>query len=200
MGTCPPDFERGLQDSCHVKCPADFKYVHDQSSERCVYATDNSYSISLTPLPLSDKADPSQYENERSRVTEQLQPLMDVINTQKKMVSDVRDKNKELAGRYGKIQSDYATYSPLSDAVRNIKTVSDSLKPFRPPTAPSSDIEIERKAILAASAKHILLLQVALFVVFLSLIVYLVVPIKYAHSAVFLILCVGIAVGIFLSN
>lgn len=200
MGTCPPDFERGLQDSCHVKCPADFKYMRDSSSERCVYATDNSYSVSLNALPTFAGAEPSQYENERSRFKEELRTITETINTQKKMVSDVRDKNKELAGRYGKIQSDYATYSPLSDAVRNIKTVSDSLKPFRPPTAPSSDIEIERKAILAATAKHILLLQVALFVVFLSLLTYLVVPIKYAHSAVFLILCVGIAVGIFLSK
>ena len=96
--------------------------------------------------------------------------------------------------RYEKIQSELAVFRS-GEAIRN---VSDSLKPMRPPTAPDSDIERERVAILTLVRKNMLLIQISLFVVFLCLLTYLLVPTTYAHNVVFLLLSVNIAIGFFL--
>jgi hypothetical protein len=96
---------------------------------------------------------------------------------------------------YSKIQSEYSTYSPQSE----YKDAAEKLKTLRPKTAPADDIQKIRKDILSPDANpSILFIQVALFLVFLSLLTYLLVPIGYAHGIVFLLLCVGIAIGIFL--
>jgi hypothetical protein len=96
--------------------------------------------------------------------------------------------------RYEKIQSELATFR-AGEAIRN---VSDSLKPMRPPTAPDSDIERERLAILSVVGKNMLLIQISLFIVFLALLTYLLVPTQYAHNVVFLLFSVNIAIGFFL--
>lgn len=96
--------------------------------------------------------------------------------------------------RYEKIQSELAVFR-AGEAIRN---VSDSLKPMRPPTAPDSDIERERMAILSVVRKNMLLIQISLFIIFLSLLTYLIVPSQYAHNIVFLLLSVNIAIGFFL--
>jgi hypothetical protein len=96
------------------------------------------------------------------------------------------------------IQSDYAQFTGEAAAARDIKATADTLKPLRPPTAPANDIEAEKRAIVFGDNPTLLLLQVSLFLVFLSLLTYLLVPVDYAHPIVFLLLCGGIAIGIFL--
>jgi hypothetical protein len=96
------------------------------------------------------------------------------------------------------IQSDYAQFTGEAAAARDIKATTDALKPLRPPTAPAADIEAEKRAIVFGKNPTLVLLQVSLFIVFLSLLTYLIVPMDYAHPIVFLLLCGGIAVGIFL--
>ncbi len=90
------------------------------------------------------------------------------------------------------IQSTYAEYR------ESIKEVSDSLKPFRPPTAPASDIQIERKYILETSTPKFLVVQIALAILVLVLLAYVLLPASAAHPIAMLLLAVGIAVGIFL--
>lgn len=79
-----------------------------------------------------------------------------------------------------------------------IKDVTDSLKPMRPPTAPASDIEIERRGITTESQQQLLFIQIALTLAVLSLLSYLVMPVDYAHGVAFLLLSVGISFGFFL--
>lgn len=75
--------------------------------------------------------------------------------------------------------------------------VNNSLKPFRPPTAPASDLELERKAI-RTERPSLVYAQLALFILLAVLISYFVLPESAAHGLSFLLLCVGIAVGFFL--
>lgn len=82
----------------------------------------------------------------------------------------------------------------------SVQQLLETLKPFRPPTAPDSDIEKERKAILKQSAVSLVVVQVALFSLVLSLIIYIFVPSSYAHMLVFLILSVAVALVFFLKK
>lgn len=84
------------------------------------------------------------------------------------------------------------------EVVRTTLTdVNQSLKPFRPPTAPASDLELERKAI-RTGRPSLLYIQLALFILLAVMVSYVVLPASTAHGLSFLLLCVGIAVGIFL--
>lgn len=81
-----------------------------------------------------------------------------------------------------------------------IREVTESLRPFRPPTAPESDIEMSRKAIMASSAPNILLLQILLALLVLCLIGYALLPLEIAHGIALVLLSVGIALGFFLKK
>lgn len=98
---------------------------------------------------------------------------------------------------YGRIQSEYATYSNqgITAALRETE---QSLKPLRAKTAPAEDLELERRKISNDAKQSLVLVQLALFLVFLSLLSYIVLPITWAHGVSFLLLCVGIATGFFL--
>jgi hypothetical protein len=98
------------------------------------------------------------------------------------------------------IQSDYARFTGEAGAAADVKTAVNALKPLRPPTAPANDIEAEKEAIVLGSPPTIVLIQIVAFLVFLSLLTYLLVPVDYAHPIVFLLLCGGIAIGIFLGK
>jgi len=69
---------------------------------------------------------------------------------------------------------------------------------MRPPTAPPSDLEKERREISDIAKRNLFFVQVALVLVVVALLGYLVLPIEYAHMIGFLLLCVGISVGFFL--
>jgi hypothetical protein len=100
---------------------------------------------------------------------------------------------------YSKIQSDYATYSPESQIATEYKEATDDLKPLRPPTAPAQDIQKIRREILDPQPS-VLFLQIALFLVFLGMLMYVFLPAEYAHMITFLLLCVGISIGFFLKK
>ena len=97
-----------------------------------------------------------------------------------------------------------ATVDPYSEmasqtaSFRAIREVNDSLRPFRPPTAPASDIAMSRKAILESSAPNLLFLQIGLGILVVCLIGYALLPLGIAHGLAIILLAVGIAVGIFL--
>lgn len=81
-----------------------------------------------------------------------------------------------------------------------IKKVKDSLKPFRPPTVPSSDLEKERKVITIVARRNMYFLQIVLFIVVLVLLSYVILPLQYANPIAFLLLCSGVALGFFLKG
>lgn len=100
---------------------------------------------------------------------------------------------------YSKIQSEYATYSPRGEISSQYKEAADAVKPLRPPTAPAADIQKIRSDILnPPQVPGVLFIQICLFIIFLCVLAYLVMPANYAHGVVFLLLCVALSIGIFL--
>ena len=93
-----------------------------------------------------------------------------------------------------RIQSQYAGYSVVADSGKKIKEVSDSLRPQRPHVQPNP-LKLE-----ILKPKNMAVIQTALFTILLALVTFLVVPGQYASGVVFLILCIGISVGIYLST
>lgn len=81
-----------------------------------------------------------------------------------------------------------------------MRDVANSLNPFRPPTAPSSDLEKERKEIADAAKTNLFFIQAALFLVVLSMLTYAVLPLDTANMIAFGLLSVGIAIGFFLKG
>ena len=100
----------------------------------------------------------------------------------------------QQVAQYNRIQSEYAAYTAGNEVGKTV----DELKPLRPPTAPASDIEQERRAILSSQGNKLLFIQIVLVLVVLSILAYIVVPSTYSNYIVFLLLCVGVALGFFL--
>lgn len=86
----------------------------------------------------------------------------------------------------------------ITSSASSIREVIDSLKPFRPPTAPSSDLEKERKEITELAKRNLFFAQVALLLVVLAGLCYLVMDRDSANLIALALLLVGIAVGFFL--
>jgi hypothetical protein len=99
-----------------------------------------------------------------------------------------------------------ATVSPNSPTqmqaatIEAIQQANNNLRTARPPTAPASDIQMSRKAIIESSAPSILLLQLLLGLLVLCLIGYALLPLAIAHGLAIILLAVGIALGIFLKK
>lgn len=113
------------------------------------------------------------------------------------LLSRTVDKEMSDVASYGRIQSEYASYSNqgVADAIR---TTDQALKPLRAKTAPAEDLEMERRKISRDARESLLLVQLALFLVFLSLLSFVVLPSNWASGISFLLLCVGIGSGFFL--
>jgi hypothetical protein len=90
------------------------------------------------------------------------------------------------------------TNAVVSSNESTIKEVIDSLKPFRPPTAPASDLEKERKEITDIAKRNLYFIQIALFLVLLAMLSYFMFSLDTANLLAFGLLCVGIAMGFFL--
>ena len=204
--SCPSGFEPGILLTCHVACPPDFKYVQEPGTvigpptEKCVYRSNNSLSVRLNPLPQLNTGDsvPTSFTEEHDRVLAETENIKGVAASQDK-------KSKELdANRYGyekeytQIQSEYAAWKDSQSAQEKLREVKNSLKPFRPPTAPSSDLEKERKEITDLAKRNMFFIQAALFLVVLAMLSYFMFSLDTANLIAFALLCVGIAMGFFL--
>ena len=204
--SCPSMFDEGALFSCHAECPTDFKYVQGQGIppiEQCVHTTRNDRSFVLRSLPAPQRGQslPRGYSEEAARVRVQATKIMKLVkededahramNQAQDSISSYRNSSREINAAYVMLDQEKRE----SDA---IKDVTDSLKPMRPPTAPASDIEIERRGITTESQQQLLFIQIALTLAVLSLLSYLVMPVDYAHGVAFLLLSVGISFGFFL--
>lgn len=198
---CPPDFEPDLNNSCRMKCPRGFKYLQGSGGEtdKCVYETNNVYRVDIQMIPVS--ASGPAFSEERDRFYNQL------YDVQGKIIEDIEARRNlykfqsDLPGYEAQYKAFQTSYAGYNDMQKNLDVVSETvqdLKPMRVETAPSSDLETERKRILSITDEQVRMAQVGLFTVLICLVVYLVIPIPYSHGVAFLIACVGIAVGIFL--
>lgn len=199
MATCPQGFEVGLLSSCYAKCPAEFKYVQEAGNQKCVHVMRNNKSFDLFTLPLG--ASSQVYQDELARVATESERVKGEVRTEEQKERDLnafQDQKQRTVQEYSRIQSEYAIYNSGTSALKVIQEVTDSLKPFRPPTAPSSDLEKERKAITEIEKQNLFYVQAALFLVVLALLSYILLPTEVAHGVAFLLLCVGISLGFFL--
>ncbi len=209
VGSCPPDFEQGLFFTCHKRCPDDFKYSSEggvgttSGNEMCVYRDDNSKTVALTtlPMPQQGQPEPSRYAEERTRFANELASVREAIARDFTVKTELRlqtARKADLVTEYSRIQGEYAGFTSAAGTVDVLKEVSNSLTPFRPKTAPASDLEKERKAIAEITNQKLLMAQIALFVVVLVLLTYVVIPGNSAHTVAFLLLSVGVAAAFFL--
>lgn len=102
--------------------------------------------------------------------------------------------------KYGYIKSEYATVSIGSQVAKDIRETEQALKPLRAKVAPAEDLELERRKIAEDARKPLIFIQLALFIVFLCLVSYVVLPQNWANGISFLLLCVGVAGGFFLKG
>ena len=182
--SCPPGFTLQSNGMCTYTCPADFKTEIRNDKISCVLKHDNAYVVDLVKIPNSEK--PNTFTNEKNRAEKN---FMDVM----KQIKINIDKKREIEGQY-------LGSREYTEVDNKYTEVLSKLTPFRPPTAPSEDLEKERRAIEKESAISLLVIQIVLFGIVLSLIIYLIVPMDYAHTIVFLVLIGTISVGIFLKK
>jgi hypothetical protein len=203
VAQCPSDFQTSTNSTCQYRCPTGYKYGQGSSGEldRCIYESNNEYSVPLQKIPVTSEA--VEFDAERKRFNDELRSLQSTIHTDE----EARNKLSRQTGVYEKnalkydvIKSQYAGFSAIQDAAKSMEATTQSLKPMRPPTQPYSDIEKERRTILEIVSEKIVLAQVALITVLLCAAEYLILPADYAHKLSFLTLSVGIAVGIFLTR
>ena len=197
--SCPPGFEDGIFLTCYARCPAQFKRVQDSGNPptiRCVHISQNSLSFPLNPLPQADpeKPIPNMFEEESIRVANEAERLRKSARANE-TVGVLREENVR---EFSRIQSEYAAFKDKDSVVREVERVKNSLKPFRPPTAPSSDLEKERREISEIAKRNLFFVQVALFLVVLVMLSYFLFPLNTANMLAFGLLCVGIAMGFFL--
>jgi hypothetical protein len=103
----------------------------------------------------------------------------------------------DIAREYETLRSQHAGFSAESDAGKQIKAVSDSIKISRHPVQPHPIVN-ERNKIL--KPLNFAVIQVVLLTILVSLVEFLVIPPAYASYVVFITLCVGAAAGIYLSS
>jgi hypothetical protein len=199
---CPPDFEPDVNNTCRMKCPRGFKYLQASGGEtdKCVYETNNLYSVDIQSIPVT--ASQPALTEERNRFYNLL------YETQSKILEDIEARRtfsleNNLPGyqsEYRAFQTKYAGYNSMKQNETLLEQTMQDLKPLRRETAPGSDMEVERKKIITISNKYVLVAQVALLTTLVCLVIYFVAPVPLAHGIVFLVVCVGIAIGIFLMS
>lgn len=190
---CPPGFEDGIMFTCLAKCPGQFKNI----GEECVHVRKRrSFRLNQLPKIGTGRPLPSTFGNERQRVNEEATKIQTEIDVTDSLLGE-KDK---LEQEYSKVDSQYASFKEGTSALRELTSVKDDLRPFRPPTSPSSDLEQERRAITKDAQRNLYFLQSVLFLIVLVLLTYVILPMEYANSIAFLLLCIGIALGFFLKG
>ena len=205
--SCPPGFEKGTLFTCHATCPARFKYVQESGGgtgppiSKCVHNRYNQLSFTLSSLPQLEDTDevPSTYATEKARVEDEVlrvdKELDDLI-----ALKEVTNQRTKHVNEYSRIQSSYVDFKDTTDVLEKLREVKSSINTMRPPTAPSSDLEKERKAILSIGARDLFFVQFSLFLLILTFLSYLTLPTDTAHVLAFLLLSVGVSIGFFLTR
>lgn len=207
--TCPRDYDRvGVQ--CRKTCPQDFKYVQTteggRTEERCVYMQDNRYSVKLYTLPGIPARNPPGYlqgmyrnaEREFQREFIRVAMMAARENADRDAVTNLNKSREQQGVDYRRARSEFASYRTAEDVMNKMKSVNNSLQPLRPPTVTSDSAMERRKLMLETSAPNMLLFQISLVILLLCLLSYVFLTPPASYYLSFLLLTVGIALGIFL--
>ena len=205
MGNCPSGFKRASQGfTCRVECPTGFVYTVVDGDDRCAYEKDTSLFVSLTKLSGLFRATdpvPQSYPDEISRVlaaVRGLQTQIDEANQTAEALQSARTESQSWASHFASLEGQQAAAEDIKTATLAVQATSNSLRRTRPPTAPANDLEKERREISFELRQNMLLVQIALFLLVVSMISYLILPTGWAQGITFLLLCVGIATAFFL--
>jgi len=190
--SCPEDFDEDFL-TCRMSCPPGFKYQQDGSNppkDRCVLFTDLTKGFDLKQLPkYQGNTIPPEFDTERKRVKSEASAITSL--------SPIYENSSKITRDYETIKSQFAGYSAETDSSKKIKAVSDSIKVPRPPVQPNPIVN-ERTKIL--NPLNFSVIQSVLFTILIALVEFLVIPPAYASYVVFITLCVGASVGIYLSS
>ena len=201
--SCPPNFERDFL-GCRAVCPRDFKFVEDGLfDKRCVLIEDNRYSFPIERLAIPTPETQTNYEEETTRVANQAAEARAQFAADQEARKDREkaERQRELQGtQYSKLQTEFSAYRSVQEAADEVKKITDSLNVARPDVAPGDEAEKEYRTIMGIVSQRLLLLQVVLALVVVSLIGYFILPLTAAHGLTFLLVCLGIAIGIFLKK
>lgn len=209
--SCPAGFEEGGFFSCRAVCPSEFKFIQEGGGAsgppilKCVSVRRNNRFFKLQTLRPQDpdKPLPPEFQAELNHVrTEKARVLGEVDDDiqQERLLQEAGDARSKNVSDYSKIQSDYAVYTEQRKVADEIEKTKESLKPLRPPTAPASDMEKERREITEIAKRNMFFIQVALFLVVLAMLSYVIFPLESANLIAFALLSVGIAIGFFLKG
>jgi len=203
---CPQGFEKGVFFTCHAICPPRFKHQQDEGGagppvSKCVHIHHNQIFFNLTSLPQIEPTEeiPQSYSSEMDRIEEELTrvdgELEDLVE-----LNEASRQRRRYVREFSRIDSKYTDFKDASAAINKLKEVSDTLKPMRAATAPSSDLEKERKAILSIETRDLFFIQFSLFLLVLVFLAYFTLPTDTAHVLAFLLLSVGVSIGFFLTR
>ena len=204
--SCPTGFERSVFLTCTAICPPDFEKQRSER-DRCVHIRRSNVSVSLREIPYNAPSsaqvppEPPAFQAERNRVIREIERARKRVDNdieRERLLREAEDAKRLHVNEVSRIQSEYASYTSVADAAASIRTTQEQLRKVRPPTAPASDLDKERREISEIAKRNMFFVQVALALVVVALLGYLVLPIEYAHGIAFLLLCVGISVGFFL--
>jgi preprotein translocase subunit SecF len=190
-----------------MRCPFDFTYLQASGGqpERCVHKkfADRIVSLNVLPKYSRTEAEPTSYNTERQRVNSALNDVRSSVQALEAAQSDLertRVDNLPFDGTFKSAQAQFSGYTAVNDMANKLKETTNAMQRPRQPTAPRKDIVEERQRVLSLSEARIKVVQVALLTVLVCMVVYLVLPFDWAHGVAFLVACVGIAVGIFLTS
>jgi len=197
-------------------------------AQKCVHIRRNNRSFNLNSLPKVDQTPvpklrtiqqaeedkrtgrqvelvsppiPDTFDEELDRVASEAQHVLKEVESDDNKIramNESRDQLTESVRSFSKIETDYAVFNENKKLVEEIRKTNESLKPMRPPTAPASDLEKERKEITEIAKRNLYFIQIVLFLVVVSMLTYMFLPLDNANLIAFGLLCVGIAMGFFL--
>lgn len=216
--TCPPEFKY-VQEGGGTQGPPIQKCIHIRRNNKS-FVLNSLPKVDQTPVPplrTIEQAEedrktrrqiqavippvPDAFKEELDRVASERQRVLKDIeeeDTSVRLMNESRDQLTDNVRSFSKIETDYAVFNENKKLVEEIRKTNQSLKPLRPPTAPSSDLEKERREITNLATRNLYFIQIALFLVVLSMLSYFVFSLDTANLIAFGLLCVGIALGFFL--
>lgn len=196
--SCPEGFEKTLNGNCRMKCPDDFKFMQDPPAEKCVHKLENGIEVALNVIPTD--AQTATFNTERDRFNAEIKTKQDYykeLQTQRNELDILKTQSTLRGARVASIEKEYTEFKSVQGLGEKVRAITESIKR---PRGMETEIEKERKAITLLSEQNLLLVQVVIGLLITSLLGYIFLPLNAAHGLTFLLLCVGIAVGIFLKK
>lgn len=192
MATCPMDFvlDPTSQD-CRILCGSGYSYL----GGKCQSDADPTVSYTPPTMPLRDQsrlgdvrgAHALLVSNANVRV-ENNTARQTLLNQRRAEIAGATVSNTTLSNMGSLIQSQQAQFNQSARLIQNTR---NALRERRPPVQPDSEIVLEQSKLQKIFAADALFIQITLFLVFLCVVSYLVLPLNMANYVSLAILTVA---------